>query len=90
MALVEKRRLGDILVRAGKINHFQLQEALKSQKILGKKLGEILVEQNIMTEQDIIEAIEEQTGIQQVNLNELFLINVRLKQSHKIYVKNMD
>ena len=71
MALVEKRRLGDILVRAGKINHFQLQEALKSQKILGKKLGEILVEQNIMTEQDIIEAIEEQTGIQQVNLNEI-------------------
>ena len=71
MALVEKRRLGDILVRAGKINHFQLQEALKSQKILGKKLGEILVEQNIMTEQDIIEAIEEQTGIKQVNLNEI-------------------
>lgn len=71
MALVEKRRLGDILVRAGKINHFQLQEALKSQKQLGKKLGEILVEQHILTEQDIIQAIEEQTGIQQVDLNEI-------------------
>ena len=44
MGLAEKRRLGDILVRAGKINHFQLQEALKNQKILGKKLGEILVD----------------------------------------------
>lgn len=71
MALVEKRRLGDILVRAGKINHFQLQEALKSQKQLGKKLGEILVEQQILTEQDIIQAIEEQTGIKQVDLNEI-------------------
>ena len=71
MALVEKRRLGDILVRAGKINHFQLQEALKSQKQLGKKLGEILVEQHILTEQDIIQAIEEQTGIKQVDLNEI-------------------
>lgn len=71
MALVEKRRLGDILVRAGKINHFQLQEALKSQKQLGKKLGEILVEQQILTEQDIIEAIEEQTGIKQIDLNEI-------------------
>ncbi|EGC92162.1 hypothetical protein HMPREF9402_0068, partial [Turicibacter sp. HGF1] len=30
MGLAEKRRLGDILVRAGKINHFQLQEALKN------------------------------------------------------------
>lgn len=71
MGLAEKRRLGDILVRAGKINHFQLQEALKNQKILGKKLGEILVDQKIITELDIIEAVEEQTGIQQVNLNNI-------------------
>ena len=71
MGLAGKRRLGDILVRAGKINHFQLQEALKNQKILGKKLGEILVDQKIITELDIIEAVEEQTGIQQVNLNNI-------------------
>ena len=71
MGLAEKRRLGDILGRAGKINHFQLQEALKNQKILGKKLGEILVDQKIITELDIIEAVEEQTGIQQVNLNNI-------------------
>ena len=71
MGLAEKRRLGDIFVRAGKINHFQLQEALKNQKILGKKLGEILVDQKIITELDIIEAVEEQTGIQQVNLNNI-------------------
>lgn len=71
MGLAEKRRLGDILVRAGKINHFQLQEALKNQKILSKKLGEILVDQKIITELDIIEAVEEQTGIQQVNLNNI-------------------
>lgn len=69
MAIVEKRRLGDILVRSGKINHFQLQEALKSQKVLGKKLGEILVDQKIITELDIIEAVEEQTGIQKIDLN---------------------
>ena len=40
MALGEKRRLGDILVDAGKITIYQLQEALKSQRVLGKKLGE--------------------------------------------------
>lgn len=71
MALVEKKRLGDILVRAGKINHFQLQESLKLQKQLGKKLGEILVEQNMLSEQDIIEAIEKQTGIKRIDLNEV-------------------
>lgn len=66
---VEKRRLGNILVNAGKITSFQLQEVLKAQKSLGKKLGEILVDNNIITEDDIIEAIEQQTGIKKVDLN---------------------
>ncbi|HCW53499.1 MAG TPA: type II secretion system protein GspE [Clostridium sp.] len=66
---IEKRRLGNILVNAGKITSFQLQDALKSQKSLGKKLGEILVDSNIITEDDIIEAIEQQTGIKKVDLN---------------------
>lgn len=66
---IEKRRLGNILVNAGKITSFQLQEALKTQKSLGKKLGEILVDSNIITEDDIIEAIEQQTGIKRVDLN---------------------
>ncbi len=65
----EKRRLGNILVNAGKITGYQLQEALKSQKSLGKKLGEILVDSNIITEDEIIESIEQQTGIKKVDLN---------------------
>ncbi|AWK49730.1 type II secretion system protein GspE [Clostridium beijerinckii] len=65
----EKRRLGNILVNAGKITGYQLQEALKSQKALGKKLGEILVDSKIITEDDIIESIEQQTGIKKVDLN---------------------
>lgn len=65
----EKRRLGNILVNAGKITGYQLQEALKSQRTLGKKLGEILLDSKIITEEDIIEAIEQQTGIRKVDLN---------------------
>lgn len=71
MAIAEKRRLGDILVNAGKITSYELQEALRSQKILGKKLGEILVESKIISELDIIEAVEEQTGILSIDLNEV-------------------
>lgn len=67
--VTEKRRLGNILVNAGKITGYQLQEALKSQKAFGKKLGEILVDNNIITEEDIIEAVEQQTGIKKVDLN---------------------
>ncbi|WP_026888384.1 GspE/PulE family protein [Clostridium beijerinckii] len=65
----EKRRLGNILVNAGKITGYQLQEALKSQRTLGKKLGEILLDSKIITEEDIIEAVEQQTGIKKVDLN---------------------
>ncbi len=65
----EKRRLGNILVNAGKITSYQLQEALKSQKAMGKKLGEILVESKVITEEEIIEVIEQQTGIKKVDLN---------------------
>ena len=68
----EKRRLGNILVDAGKITSYQLQEALKSQKILGKKLGEILVDSKIITEDEIIDCIEQQTGIKKVDLNTMF------------------
>jgi type IV pilus assembly protein PilB len=66
---VEKRKLGNILVSAGKITEDQLQEALKTQRIIGKKLGEILVEGKVLDEDQIIEAIEEQTGIRKIDLN---------------------
>ncbi|HAX73962.1 MAG TPA: type II secretion system protein GspE, partial [Firmicutes bacterium] len=69
MAYVEKKRLGDLLVSAGKITPQQLQEALTKQRVLGKKIGEILVESQIITEENIIDAIETQTGIKKVDLN---------------------
>ena len=38
------------------------------QKQVGKRLGEILVEQNFVTEEDIIEVLEKQLNIERVNL----------------------
>ncbi|MBC5625728.1 Flp pilus assembly complex ATPase component TadA [Clostridium sp. NSJ-49] len=78
MALGEKRRLGDILIDAGKITIYQLQEALKSQRVLGKKLGEVLVESRIISEEDILEAIETQTGIEKIDLNSIEFDNKTL------------
>ncbi|ASW42290.1 GspE/PulE family protein [Clostridium isatidis] len=71
MALVQKKRLGDILLMAEKITPSQLQSALKTQKILGKKLGEVLIESGIVSEEDIIDAIEAQTGIKKIDLNNI-------------------
>ena len=68
MAIIQKRRLGEILVIANKINQVQLDEALKIQKEEGMKLGEVLVEKGFVTEYDIIHAIEQQIGIKEVDL----------------------
>lgn len=54
---------------AGKITPYELQNALKTQKLLGKKLGTVLVEEGIVSENDIIDAIETQTGIEKIDLN---------------------
>lgn len=54
---------------AGKITPYELQNALKTQKLLGKKLGTVLIQEGIVSEDDIIEAIETQTGIEKVDLN---------------------
>ena len=69
METLNKKRLGDILVSSGKITYEQLNEALISQKILGKKLGEILLDNGTSSERDMMEAIKEQTGIKEIDLN---------------------
>src|SRR5438477_11362382 len=46
-------RLGDILVRAGRITEASLGEALENAKIQKKMLGEVLVETGVVTEQEI-------------------------------------
>lgn len=47
-------------------NKLPVTRSIKSSKSLGKKLGEILVDSKIITEDEIIEAIEQQTGIKRL------------------------
>lgn len=65
-----KKRLGDLLVHSGKITMMQLQEALKKQKLLGKKLGQVLIDDKLVTVEDIVDVLEKQTGIKRVVLEE--------------------
>lgn len=84
-----KRRLGDLLVQSGKINQLQLTQALRKQKMLGKKLGEILIDDGIVTADDIIEVLKEQTGIERVNLElEHIDINAIKAVPQNICIKN--
>ncbi len=53
-------RLGDLLMKAGKISPDQLKELLAAQKGTGKKLGEIVVERGIATDEEISGVIRTQ------------------------------
>jgi len=53
----EEDRLGQLLVRHGKIAPDQLEKALKKQKATNRRLGEIIVEMNLVDPHDIDESL---------------------------------
>lgn len=62
-------KLGDLLVKAEKITRAQLMEILELQKKRRKKLGELIVEEGILSEEEIIEVLKEQLDIDMVYLS---------------------
>lgn len=73
MSLINKQRLGDILVQSNKITQEQLNTVLKKQRMTGKRLGEQLIEDNILTEDAIIDVLEIQLGIMRIDLDKTFV-----------------
>lgn len=68
---MKKKRLGEILVAEQVITEEQLQEALKLQKELGLKLGEVLEQQGWVTEEKVINSLQKQLGIRLVNMDHI-------------------
>ncbi len=56
-------KLGEILARRGRITPDKLTEALRIQKETSKPLGKLLVEQDIISEEELIYILGEQLGI---------------------------
>lgn len=61
-------RLGQLLVSAGVLNEQQLQDALDIQKKTKKRLGDILIENQIITGDELIDALQMQLGIDFIDL----------------------
>lgn len=60
--------IGDILLEAGVINQEQLEAGLKEQKTSKKRLGEILIDKEWMTERQLAEALSSQLQIPMISL----------------------
>ena len=65
----KKIRLGDLLINNKSITQQQLQAALELQKGTGKKLGEVLVDEGFVSEEEIAKALSTQLGMELVDLN---------------------
>ena len=66
--LKPKKRLGDILVEGGALNHEQLNMILERQRATGKRLGEILIEDGIVSENKIAEVLSIQLKLPLISL----------------------
>jgi len=68
-----------MLKESNLISEEQIQEALRTQKRSGGRLGQVLISLGYVTEQDIINVLEFQLGIEQVDLNSVQITNDLLK-----------
>ena len=60
-------KLGELLVQKGKISQEQLDDALQRHKLAkGKRLGQILIELEYITEKDLVECLGTQLGLPHV------------------------
>src|SRR5688500_20280005 len=69
-----KIRLGDVMVAQKVITAEQLSQALEQQKRSGRRLGRILVEGGMCSEEQIAAAVARQLGIAHVDLK-LYKLN---------------
>lgn len=68
MPVLQKIRLGDLLVEQGLLTQEQLQFALQEQKRTGRKLGRVFVESGFVTEEGISKALARQLRVPFIDL----------------------
>ncbi len=68
---MDEKQIGELLVEQGVVTPLQLDEALQRQRLTGDMLGRVLVTMGHCEEQDIIEALGVQAGMERVDLTKI-------------------
>lgn len=63
-----RERIGELLVKSGLIDGEQLEVALERQRQFGGKIGQVLVEQLIVNEEQLADTLADQKGLERVSL----------------------
>jgi type IV pilus assembly protein PilB len=67
----KKRHLGEILYKKQLVDKPTLIKAIKKGKAENKRLGEVLVQMGVLTEDQVMEALAKQFGMEYVNLDDV-------------------
>jgi type IV pilus assembly protein PilB len=65
----KRRKLGEIIYKAGLVEKDKLIDAIKTSKTSSKRLGEVLLEKGLIDEETLTKAIAKQFGMEYVNLD---------------------
>ena len=89
--LRKKIRIGDMLVDAGVITPEDLQRGLELQKKSGRKLGETLVEEGIVSDETLASLLAEQLGMEMVDIQSISIPEevLNLVPQHMLRSKKM-
>lgn len=68
--IIDRRRLGELLIETGLLTRAKLNQALKTQKESGKRLGMILIDMKIISEEEIAFALAMQLKIPFIDLRD--------------------
>ncbi len=75
------QKIGDILVHEGKISDSQLNSALVEQKVRKEKLGTVLLDQGLITEDDLVKVYSMQLGYELASDEALFSADPEVVQT---------
>ena len=67
----KRRKLGEILFKAGLVKKEPLINAIKTAKTNHKKLGEVLIESGLINQDTLTKVIAKQFGLEYVNLDKV-------------------
>ncbi|UCH12118.1 MAG: Flp pilus assembly complex ATPase component TadA [Candidatus Omnitrophota bacterium] len=81
-------KLGEILIKQGLITQSQLEEALRLQKRSGHPIGDILIENNFVSEKDVCDALARQLDIPFVSIRDGSLAPSEEQRLEKLVPEN--
>ncbi|MFZ0034401.1 MAG: ATPase, T2SS/T4P/T4SS family [Sedimentisphaerales bacterium] len=74
-------QFGELLVSKGLLDHEELTKALNAQQEQGGRLGEVLIQLNMLSDEDITLALAEHLSMEYVRLDDITKIDVNLART---------